>query len=201
MRHTGCVNIQPIEQGETLFPHFKAKILHNRLACPLTGDPRVEVLEEIPASLLVDCYQRDLGIDITSEFSGIEFLSLCHNVHSDLIFFSPAITGSSRFYQALRTFHWYYPPDKFEYDRAASWIQPGDSVLDIGCGSGHFSTYLPDAIYTGLEPQPVLSRSTDHPTLTIYGEDVADHALTHHAVAGLDPASRAVILKLIRWNI
>ncbi len=150
------------------------------LACPLTGDPHVKVLEEIPTSLLSDIYRRDLNIDIISEFQGIESLSLCRSIRSDVIFFSPAIVGSSRFYQALRTFDWYYPSDKFEYDRAASWIRPGDHVLDIGCGSGYFSKYLTDVTYTGLEPEFLSSGLTSHPPLNIVAEEVTEHALTHH---------------------
>ena len=144
-------------------------------------DPHVKVLEEIPASLIIDIYRRDLNIDITQEFQGIERLSLCRSVHSDVIFFSPAIVGSPRFYQALRAFGWYYPSDKFEYDRAASWIRPGDRVLDIGCGNGYFSQYITDVTYTGLEPEFVSSGSTNHPPLTIFAEEVTEHALTHYA--------------------
>jgi len=121
-------------------------------SCPLTGSQHIQVLEEFPISLLVDCYQRDLGLDVVSEFRGVERLKLCRCLDSHLIFFYPAVPGSSKFYTSLQSFDWYHPAAKFEYQRAASWIKPGDRVLDIGCGAAQFANYIPDASYHGLEP-------------------------------------------------
>ena len=79
--------------------------------CPLTGGQHIQVLEDIPTSLLVDCYQRDLAIDVASEFLGVERLQLCRSLDSQVLFFHPTVTGSSNFYEQLQNFDWYYPAD------------------------------------------------------------------------------------------
>ena len=109
--------------------------------CPLTGGQHIQVLENIPTSLLVDCYQRDLGIDTASDFWGVERLQFCRSLDSQVLFFHPTVTGSSNFYEQLRNFDWYYPADKYEYQLAANWVKSGDRVLDIGCGAAQFATY------------------------------------------------------------
>ena len=64
-----------------------AKINEADLICPLTGNRDIEVLEEFPSSLLIACYQRDLGINVASAFKGVEKLQLCRCASSDLLFF------------------------------------------------------------------------------------------------------------------
>lgn len=128
-------------------------------ACPLTGSQHIQVLEEFSTALLVDCYWRDLGVNVAPHFRGIEKLQLCRCLDSHVIFFYPAAPGSSAFYETLQTFNWYYPTNRFEYQRAATWIKTGDRVLDIGCGAAHFANYIPDTSYHGLDPI-MLSRET-----------------------------------------
>ncbi|MGB0909821.1 MAG: class I SAM-dependent methyltransferase [Nitrospirales bacterium] len=153
--------------------------VHAPPTCPLTGDSLCEILEDIPTSLLINCYQRDLGINVSSEFSGIEALQLCRGLESNLTFFHPAVVGSQAFYQKLESYDWYSPPNKFEYDRAADWIRPGDHVLDVGCGVGHFAARIPHAHYSGLRPQQSPQLETKEREITIYTEHLTDHAASH----------------------
>ena len=146
--------------------------------CPLTGGQHVQVLEEFPSSLLVDGYQRDLGIDVASEFLGVTRLQLCRSLDSQVLFFHPTVTGSSKFYEQLQNFDWYYPAEKYEYQRAANWVKSGDRVLDIGCGAAHFATYIPDASYHGLEPTHSPGAKPMHTGSHILSEQVTRHALT-----------------------
>ena len=148
-------------------------------ACPLTGSRAIQVLEEFPSSLLIDCYQRDLGINVASEFLDVQQLQLCRSLDSHLMFFYPAVAGSSRFYEQLQKFDWYYPADKFEYQRAAKWVQAGDRVLDIGCGAGQFSTYIPEASYCGLDPHRFPAINGGKEELSILSETVSSHAIQH----------------------
>lgn len=145
--------------------------------CPLTGEGRFAVLEKLPVTLLIDMYKRDLGMDIASEFDGVESIQLCQCLDSDLIFFYPPVTGSAAFYEKLRAFDWYYPEDKFEYSCAEAWVKPGDRVLDIGCGAGYFASLIPEADYTGLDPFLPSRRHSHNLKARIYLEDVADHAV------------------------
>jgi len=147
--------------------------------CPLTGSQNIQVLEEFPTSLLVDCYQRDLGINVASEFLGVQRMQLCRCLESNLIFFYPSVTGSTEFYKQLRAFDWYSPTGKFEYKRAADWIKPGNRVLEIGCGTGQFAITIPDASYTGLEPNIVSEAHSKDMGTRILSEEVIWHAMTY----------------------
>ena len=159
--------------------NVQAKTNEGDPICPLTGGHDIEALEEVPTSLLIDCYQRDLGLDITSEFEGVNKLQLYRCLSSDLIFFYPSITGSLEFYSRLQSFDWYYPEGKFEYERAATWIKPGHCILDIGCGAAQFAHKIPLVSYTGLEPNNILTNSVRPDGVQILSETIADHAMTY----------------------
>ena len=146
-------------------------------SCPLTGSQELQVLEEIPPSLIIDGYRRDLGINVTSEFQRIQRLQLCRCLDSHVIFFYPSVTGSSVFYQQMQAFNWYSPTEKFEYHRAAAWIKPGDHVLDIGCGTGQFARRIPETCYTGLEPNDTLNSREGKTGIRILSHDITTHAL------------------------
>lgn len=147
--------------------------------CPLTGSNDITVLETIPTSLLIACYQRDLGIDVSAEFTGVKNLQLCHCKPSDVMFFFPAITGSQKFYRQLHSFEWYFPESKFEYDHAATWITHHQQLLDIGCGATQFAQKFPQMSYTGLDPNYVLGNSRKHTNRHILSQTLDEHAMTH----------------------
>jgi 2-polyprenyl-3-methyl-5-hydroxy-6-metoxy-1,4-benzoquinol methylase len=60
--------------------------------------------------------------------------------------FEPVVAGDADFYRAIATDE-YYNVDKWEFERAIRRIVRSEarSVLDAGCGSGHFLTALRDA--------------------------------------------------------
>ncbi len=164
----------PISSHSTLqFGQINAPI------CPLLPGSPCEILEEIPTSLLIDCYQRDLGLDVSTEFDDTEIIQLCRGLESNLTFFHPAIIGSQTFYQQLESFDWYSPQNKFEYDRAAECIRPGDQVLDVGCGVGHFAIQIPHAHYVGLRPQGSPHPRIKEQEVKFHTEHLSDHAAAH----------------------
>jgi SAM-dependent methyltransferase len=119
------------------------------MLCPLTGSADVEILQGIPAAYLIDRYRRDLGIDVGAAFAGVESIAFCESPATGLKFFSPPVTGADDMYVALRGQGWYDPADKFEFGIGAAQVRPGERVLDVGCGAGHFARHVPDADYTG----------------------------------------------------
>ncbi len=147
--------------------------------CPLTGSTHTTLLETLPTSLLIDCYQRDLGVDVTSEFADVENLQLWQCLDSDLVFFHPAITGSAEFYRQLHHFDWYFPEDKFEYDHAAAWMTPKQQILDIGCGAAKFVQKFPQSYYTGLDPNYLQDAGVACTNTHIVTETIEEHAMTH----------------------
>ena len=147
--------------------------------CPLTGSPNTTLLETFPTSLLIECYQRDFGLDVTSEFQGVKSLQLWRCLDSDLIFFQPTITGSTEFYRQIQNFDWYFPEVKFEYDHAATWIKPDYHVLDIGSGAGQFVKTIPVTSYTGLDPNYLPNHDKIHMNTRILRKSLAEHAMTN----------------------
>ncbi len=149
--------------------------------CPLTGDPRTEVLEEIPADFLIERYRRDLGLDVAPDFAGREALRLCRCRRTGLAFFDPPVAGSDDFYDRLQALDWYHPEDKFEFRAAAAWVAPGQRVLDIGCGAGHLARWIPAAHYVGLESTPSAAAKARAAGLSVRHESLTDHAAGHPA--------------------
>ena len=54
-----------------------------------------------------------------------------------LEYFSPYNQGDASFYELLSR-HAYYQDRRWEFDRAEKLLEPGGSVIDIGCGDGGF---------------------------------------------------------------
>lgn len=119
--------------------------------CPLCCSDHLQHLEEIPGRHLANLYKTRLGIDVDSllpKHASIDYMA-CREC--DLRFFSPAITGDERFYNALQVHPWYYLDAKAEYRHAAGLIQREDRVLDVGCGKAAFAGLIPSNQYTGLD--------------------------------------------------
>jgi SAM-dependent methyltransferase len=119
------------------------------IRCPLTGSTDIGIVQEIPARYLIDRYRRDLGIDVSVAFHGVDSIAFCESNTTGLKFFSPPVTGAADMYAGLRKQGWYDPADKFEFSVGAAAVKPGDRVLDVGCGAGHFAQHVPEADYVG----------------------------------------------------
>ena len=145
--------------------------------CPLSGAAAVDVLLHIPAAYLIDRYRRDLGVDVGGTLEGVDSIALCESRATGLKFLSPPLTGGSDIYAALRGQGWHDPTDKFEFDIGASAVTPGDRVLDVVCGAGHFARHLPEADYTGHDAE---GGGTDIATLS--GDLARDHRETFDVV-------------------
>ena len=76
-----------------------------------------------------------------------------------MYFFEPRLEGDGEFYS---TFYKHINMPKRlrvrgkgwrrEFDMASERVRPGDRVLDVGCGFASFRTVVPQANYTGLDP-------------------------------------------------
>jgi 2-polyprenyl-3-methyl-5-hydroxy-6-metoxy-1,4-benzoquinol methylase len=93
-----------------------------------------------------------LGVDVKRIFKSETITRLkCKNC--GLGFFSPSFPGDDEFYGKLATWDWYYGhAGKSEYVYAKNLIHKGQAIIDVGCGVGEFSSYLPDGVdFTGVE--------------------------------------------------
>lgn len=127
-----------------------------------------------------------------------------------LAFFHPAVEGDGAlypaFYQNVRADHWLMDDAKAgraEFSEAANLVEPGDRVLDVGCGLGAFGRRVPHASYTGLDPYapeaagPSVLRETvfEHAERNPGGYDVVcAFQVLEHSAAPLDLAEAMVRL-------
>jgi 2-polyprenyl-3-methyl-5-hydroxy-6-metoxy-1,4-benzoquinol methylase len=116
---------------------------------PLTGTDTIVLIDSIDTKDVADIYMSSYGINVSDEFRGVESLNFYRCTESGLHFFYPNVTGSGDFYEKLQKFPWYYQEAKSEFDFAKTYISKGDSVLEVGCGVGHFSTVIDE--YFGEE--------------------------------------------------
>lgn len=168
------------------------------IRCPLTGAPDVALIQHIPTRYLIDRYRRNLDIDLGDIFNGIDRIGFYESRATGLKFFTPAVTAPPEIYANLRKQGWYDPPDKFEFTIGAAAVKPGDRVLDMGSGAGHFARHVAHAEYVGIDtatgagkPEP---GSFDVVTAFQVLEHVADPlAFLRDAAACLKPGGTLVI--------
>ncbi|TVQ59879.1 MAG: class I SAM-dependent methyltransferase [Spirulina sp. DLM2.Bin59] len=125
---------------------------------PLSVNSNVNLIESVSVAKMIDQWQNNYNIDISSELKGISEIHLYECCESKLRFFVPfGLTGSGQFYQQLQQFNWYYRNDKWEYDAAWQDLQFCTKILEVGCGTGYFLNRLKQRgecdIY-GLELNP-----------------------------------------------
>lgn len=149
-------------------------------ACPLTGMPAARLIQTVSSNLLNGLWKASFGVDTSGQLGEGRSIGLWESP-CGLVFFDPMTAGDADFYRHLygrwgKDGPWSDAASaRADFSRAASLIKPGDRVLDIGCGASAFATYLPHAIYVGLDDNfPAAGASVD-----IRNESLAAHAATH----------------------
>ncbi len=145
-------------------------------------------VQTFAVSELADQYHRQFSISISCSEFGPHHRRLHLNrcPACDFAVFSPALTGSEKFYESLQGNSWYYLEDKPEFATARRHLRPTDRILDIGCGSGAFAKDHPKANYVGLEYTPGSVQKAQARGLTIFQQGIepyaAEHSSAHDAV-------------------
>lgn len=147
------------------------------MKCVLCKSENIKKVEDIKSEDLNWAYKDEYGIDIKNEVKSD--ISLIHCENCDLRFFTPAYPGSESFYKELQKFEWYYKDEKYEYDYVGDVLkslQPHSRVLEVGCGTGEFSKYIPQADYCGLEFSPDAITTARSKGRTIRPQSIEHHA-------------------------
>ncbi|MBV9249383.1 MAG: class I SAM-dependent methyltransferase [Acetobacteraceae bacterium] len=144
---------------------------------PLTGHASaVQVVQAIDARQLIEGYATRHKLDVAPLFAGIERLWLLRDAETGLGFFRPLITGDEAFYAALAQRPGYYRPEKAEFRIAAPHIPRGARVCEVGGGVGHFSAFLDQPDYLGLEfNEAAVAQAAGH-GIKMLRQDVCDLA-------------------------
>lgn len=148
-----------------------------RDTCLLCRSTDTLLLEVVPVALIVRCYRLGSVFPLKKQFADTDSLRYCLCRDCDLRFFSPAVTGSEQFYEALQKYEWYYLDEKREYSMAAAWITGSSRVLEVGCGRGAFAAHASAREYTGLEFSGGAVRQARETGLNVLQESVESHSL------------------------
>ncbi len=144
-------------------------------SCPLCSGDRFRVLDKFPVSDLCAEYQRQLKVDVRSEFDPrIPDLQLEECLDCGLQAFFPLISGSPAFYSSLSASEAYYSSSRWEFSQALRWIDAQARVIDVGCGDGHFLSLIPHRDKMGLEFNPAAIAKARARGLDVRAERLAD---------------------------
>lgn len=107
---------------------------------PITGSSEVEKIDEYDIEKVVFQFQKDFQIDVSRFFTELDKLELYKCLQTNVNFFVPYnLSGDSLFYEQLqKRYSKYYKKSRWDLDAAVDLIGSGESVLEIGCGEGHF---------------------------------------------------------------
>jgi 2-polyprenyl-3-methyl-5-hydroxy-6-metoxy-1,4-benzoquinol methylase len=150
---------------------------------PLTKTGEIEVIERVSPSDLIQQWREAFEIDISDELQGVEQIRRFRCSDTGLEFyFPPEAAGTGQLYESLQKFDWYYMPHKWEHDAAASDIQSGDEVLEVGCGEGEFVEWLREkkkADAQGIELNEGAVAAAQKQSRPVRKEDLFDLAGKH----------------------
>lgn len=149
---------------------------------PFIAEAPVEHLKDFSSAELITEYRNRLNMDIAGNLASADRIQLYRCTQSGYMFFHPfTVAGDSRFYETLQEFDWYYLPWKWEHRTCRELIQPGDHILEVGCGRGDFIKRVSEEVAnvqcTGLELNESAITKTDKYEIIL--QTVEDHALTH----------------------
>lgn len=145
------------------------------MKCLLCESLNISQVDCIQVKYIIDTYIRTFKTDISYLFTDKEiYLNEC--AECGLLFYSPSVIGDDRYYNIIQKNSWYYRAEKEEYNYASSHIKPRDTVLDIGCGIGSFSKYIPFANFTGLEFSSEAVNTGLRNGIKIVNESIEEHS-------------------------
>ena len=147
--------------------------------CPITGEPAIQHVQSVTTRLLTDLWRYTplFRVDARPSFKDLEKLDLWESP-TGLYFFDPRPEGDHAFYATLyeniggsRRWSSKRKGWRREFDVAAGYVKPQDRVLDVGCAFGGFRDLIPQARYTGLDP----NIAKQDPLGQVFDESLADH--------------------------
>lgn len=97
-------------------------------------------LLSLPTVRIVEMYRMRCAVDVTAHFHGAESIDLYECERTGYRFWRPEnLAGDESFYKQLSS-AWpnYYRTTRWEYAPALARCRPGQKLLEIGCGDGHF---------------------------------------------------------------
>jgi SAM-dependent methyltransferase len=149
---------------------------------PLSQSRNVALEATYATAEIAGDYATVYGVDVRKHFDGLAEICRWRCLDSDLSFFTPnTCAGGSDFYRGLSRHDWYYMTEKWEYAAALRLLPRVGSVLEVGCGHGHFldQCVRKGLRAVGLELSPPQSGRSCSEQIEILDEMIAAHAENH----------------------
>ena len=110
---------------------------------PITNRPTTKLIAEFPVEKIINAYKAQ-KINVDRFFTGHETIYLYECVDTGYRFYYPfTVFGDGKFYEEIESnFKGYYIKNRWEHKTILPSIQTHETVLEIGCGSGHFLEML-----------------------------------------------------------
>ncbi len=151
------------------------------MTSPLIDGSDVQLEKTIPVEDIIRLYQKNLDMDVSEYFKGIESVKVYRCKKSDYQFFYPLhLSGKSEFYERLQNYDWYYMPWKWEHQKCSEFLQKGWQILEVGCGRGAFLKKIVDQHQvkcTGLELNQSAVFKSDN--IEIINQTIEEYSQSH----------------------
>jgi SAM-dependent methyltransferase len=147
------------------------------IACPLCGDARTKVVENVSGAALSGQYLKLFGVARAVDEASLRYMS-CSSC--GLRFFDPPCPGDESLYERLQSFDWYYMRDKHEYEIAAEFLPPQGQVLEVGAGAAAFARKVGPERYVGLEFNSKAIERAAKAGVRLVKQTVEEHAAEGH---------------------
>lgn len=124
----------------------------NTVKCPLCGDKKFAVSRRFSINTLAQIWEKKVGLNPFSKMGVGAELEKLICIECGLSYYSPQIIGDSSFYSKLSKFDWYYPKDKWDFDKAIELIRKYKpaNILEVGCGAGEFLSRVSDCVDSAM---------------------------------------------------
>ncbi|MEK9132221.1 MAG: class I SAM-dependent methyltransferase [Patescibacteria group bacterium] len=170
--------------------------------CILCGGEDISIKEKIKVYDLKYLYKRYFEInilDFSPEAWVGKFIPLQKCADCGLEFFPPNLAGTDALYAALAKKMSYYKDEKWEFSVAARRFASAQSVLEVGCGDGHFLELLKKTDghkkLVGLEFNSQAIISARKKGFEIHSEMVEDFARKSESADSFDAVASFQVLE------
>ncbi len=146
------------------------------MSCPLCHSRESGLLRNLAPNAVAQRWLAELGIEVGSEFTNLPEIRhwLCQNC--GFSWYTPETAAAGpELYSQLERFPWYYMTDKWEFRQALKFLAPGDKVLEVGAGAGHFLLLAQyhGCTVAGVELNPKAAAKATAAGFSIWQEDLA----------------------------
>lgn len=149
---------------------------------PLILNGKVRLSASFSTKVIMEKY-REMNVDTSMIFAELEEVHLYECVKTAYRFYYPFnIIGDADFYKSLSLNRKNYYSDRWEHNKALSFIKPTDKVLEIGSGFGLFLEKLHSKGigYKGLEINPHAISECQRKGLNVINSYVEEEAKQNH---------------------